>query len=62
MSRRRQLFIHSVVERSANLTHRPVLIVGPFLAIYHTAVNVENHGTGVHNAVMDVGNNYMGGY
>jgi len=38
-----------------------MLIVSSFL-VYHTAVNLGNHGMGAHNAVMDVGNDYMGGY
>jgi len=50
------------MEQSAHITHRPVSTIGPFLAIQNTAMNLRDHGVGVHNAVMDIGNNYVGGY
>ena len=39
-----------------------MVIISPFPAYHHTAVNLGNHGAGVHNAVMNIGNNYMGIY
>ena len=50
------------MEQSANITHRPVLIISTFLAFHNTTMNLGDHDAGVHNVVTDIGNNYMGCY
>ena len=51
-----------VVERGTDFAHQSIPIVSPFLTFQHVAVNVGNHGVGVHKTVMDVGNDYVGIY
>ena len=51
-----------MVERSTNVAHRPMLIVSPFMAFQHIAVDVGDHGVRVYDALVDVGYKHMSIY
>ena len=51
-----------MVERSTNATHRLMLTINPILTVHHIAMHIGNHGVGVNNSMMDVGNDHMGIY
>jgi len=50
------------MEQSASVTHRPVLIISPFLAFHNGAMDLGDHDAGVHNVVMDIGDDFIGGH